>query len=103
MAYILRYSVAKVYAAKFKLQTVAAVFKVGGNNLAQAIGNTRKSAIGATESDTPRKGQKITGILYDKYYKTPKPQASKLKADWEPEHFDIIRNAKDPQDLLSTI
>lgn len=49
VAYIIRYSVAKNYAAKFKLKTVAAVFKKGGNSLANPIGKRIKSVVGTDE------------------------------------------------------
>lgn len=68
IAYILRYSIAKVYAAKFKLPTVARVLKIGGNDLSKAIGNTKKSAVGVVD----KKNTKIKGILYDRFFKIPK-------------------------------
>jgi len=77
VAYIIRYSIAKVYAAKFKLRTVAAVFKVGGNNLSKPIGVRVKSVVGADEANTPQGNKKeLKGILYDRYLKIPKPKPS---------------------------
>lgn len=91
VAYIIRYSVAKVYAAKFKLKTVAGVFKISGNSLANPIGKTVKSVVGAYGRDTPSgKKVELTGILYDRYYKIPKPQANKLKANWTPKHVKYL-------------
>lgn len=80
-AYIIKSSVAKVYAAKFKLKTVAAVFKISGNNLASPIGKRLKSVVGADERGTPSgKKVKLTGILYDRKYKIFNlPQANKIK------------------------
>jgi len=75
MSYIIRYSIAKVYAAKFKLKTVARVFKVGRNDLSKAIGNTKKSAVGVID----KKAKKISGILYDRYNKIPDRKESKLR------------------------
>jgi len=71
-----------MYAAKFKLPTVTAVFKIAGNNLSKPIGARVKSVVGADEKDTP-KGQKekLMGILFDRYHKIPKPQGNKLKND----------------------
>jgi len=66
-SYIIRYSVAKVYAAKLKLKTVAAVFKIGGNNLASPIGKRLKSVVGGEERGrSSGKKVKLTGILYDR-------------------------------------
>ena len=92
VAYIVRYSIAKVYAAKFKLPTVASVFKVAGNDLGKPIGNKAKSVIGAAESNVPkgRKGQ-LKGILFDRYHKIPKPQGNKLKSNWIPEHLAALQ------------
>jgi hypothetical protein len=79
VAYIIRYSIAKVYAAKFKLKTVARVFRIGGNALNKPIGVRAKSVIGADETDTPQGSKKkLTGILYDRYHKIPEPKGSKL-------------------------
>lgn len=88
VAYILRYSIAKVYAAKFKLKTVARVFKIGTNNLSRAIGNTKKSAIGVVDS----KGKKIPKVLYDRYYTIPKREGSKLLNDWKPEYLKSLES-----------
>ena len=64
VAYIIKYSVAKVYAAKFKLKTVAAVFKIGGNSLANHIGKIIKSVVGADERNTILgKKVQLTGIF----------------------------------------
>jgi group II intron reverse transcriptase/maturase len=85
LAYIIRYSIAKVYAAKFKQKTVAAIFKIGGNDLSKPIGVRAKSVIGADELDTPQGSKnKLTGILFDRYYKIPKPKPSKLNPNWIP-------------------
>ena len=95
VAYIIRHSIAKVYAAKFKLPTVAAVFKIGGNDLSKPIGARIKSVIGADESNTP-KGHKVKleGILYDRYYKIPRTQSNKIKPNWVPEHLIPWRASK---------
>ena len=66
VAYIIRYSVAKMYAAKFKLPTAASVFKITGHNLEKAIGARKKSAIGSDANLG-----NIQGILFHKYYKIP--------------------------------
>lgn len=71
---------AKVYAAKFKLPTVAAVFKIGGNSLNKPIGIRAKSVVGADEINTPAsKKEELKGILFDRYHTIPKPKGNKLK------------------------
>jgi retron-type reverse transcriptase len=79
LSYILRYSLAKLYAAKFKYPTIASVFKVAGNDLGKPIGTKRKSAVGVTDKQiegwnkNSKTQRKIVGILYDRFHKTPKP------------------------------
>jgi len=81
IAYVLRYSLAKMYAAKYKLHTVAKVFKRGGNDLSKPlkaregfshVGVTDEQIVkweaSATGKGTPRT---IPPILFDKYHKTP--------------------------------
>ena len=50
VAYILKYSIAKTYAGKFKLSTVSRVFKIGSNYLSKPVGARKNSVIGADES-----------------------------------------------------
>lgn len=87
IAYIMRYSIAKVYAAKFKLKTVAGVFKIGGNNLGSPIGVRVKSVVGQKYFELPQRNKKLEGILFDKYHKIPKPRANKLNPNWKPEYI----------------
>lgn len=82
-AYIIRYSIAKMYAGKFRMGTVAKVFKTGSNDLSKALGNKKKSAVGVIDKDV----KKIQGILYDKYYKIPKRGDTFLLPDWKPEYL----------------
>jgi len=80
-SYIIRYSLAKMYAAKFKLGTVAQVFKISGNDLSKPLSVRKKSIVGVTNNHVqtlsnwisiiPKK-LKIENILYGRYYKTPK-------------------------------
>lgn len=99
-AYIIRYSIAKVYAAKFKLKTVAAVFKIGGNNLSKPIGVRVKSVVGASEQDTPKRKKAIEGILFDRYHKIPKPKGNKMKLGWKPEYLEILDKANSIEELV---
>jgi len=104
VAYIIRYSVAKVYAAKFKLKTVAAVFKIGGNDLSKPIGVRVKSVIGTDEQDTPQGlNKKLTGILFDRYHKIPKPKGNKLKPNWKPEYLKALQKDQNIENFLKSI
>lgn len=87
VAYILRYSLAKVYAAKFKLGTVASVFKAGRNDLSRKIGNrTPKVPVGVVDKGNV----KINGILFDRYHKIPKAQQTKILKTWKPEYIKAL-------------
>jgi len=95
VAYIIRYSIAKMYAAKFKLSRVAAVFKIARNNLSKPLGARVKSVVGADESNTPiGKKEKLRGILFDRYYTIPKPLGNKLKPNWVPEYILLLQKNK---------
>lgn len=104
LAYIIRYSVAKVYAAKLKLKTVAAVFKIGGNNLRKPIGVRTKSVIGVDEPNTPQGSKKeLTGILFDRYHRIPKPKPSKLNPSWIPEYMKVLQKGDDLEHFIKEI
>nr|AYE93208.1 hypothetical protein C0995_000009 [Termitomyces sp.] len=104
VAYIIRYSIAKVFAAKFKLRTTAAVFKIAGKNLSKPIGAKVKSVIGADEKDTPQgQKKKLTGILYDRYHKIPKPKGNKLKPSWTPEYLKVLQKEESFENFLKGI
>lgn len=104
VAYIIRYSIAKVYAAKFKLKTVAAVFKIGGNDLSKPIGVRAKAVVGLDEKDTPQGlKKKLTGILFDRYHKIPKPKGNKLKPNWTPEYLMAFQKGESFDHFLKAI
>jgi len=97
-AYIIRYSVAKMYAAKFKMKTVARVFKIGGNDISKSLGKRAKSIIGVDEINIKKTynehGQEfsrtIPGILYDRYFKIPGPEGNKLPNNWRPNYKKLL-------------
>jgi group II intron reverse transcriptase/maturase len=93
-AYILRYSTAKVYAAKFKMRTVARVFKTGGNDLSRPLGARAKSIVGVdyVTKDQRKPLPKIPGILFDAYYEIPEPEGNKIQPDWLPPHEKTLRD-----------
>ena len=100
IAYVLRCSLAKMYAAKYKLGTMAQVFKRGGGDLSRPL-KAREgfSHVGVTdrqimkwEESVTGKGtpRKITPVLFDKYFKIPKPNKTPLAKGWLPRHEKII-------------
>jgi hypothetical protein len=103
VAYIIRYSIAKVYAAKFKLPTVAAVFKAGGNNLGKSIGTRKKSVVGANYLEEEEDKYKLKGILFDRYHKIPAPKGNKLNPNWKPEYVKYLEKDLDPQQFAKAL
>lgn len=88
--YILQHSLAKMFAAKFKLKTRAAVFKVAGPIFAKKLGPPKgKVAMGATDKQLENSGKeviKIPPMGFSKLTDFPKPNlatTSKKKS----EHF----------------
>lgn len=84
-SYILRTSIAKMYASKFKLETVAAVYKIGGEDLRCPIGKRIKSVVGNDEDKVPKGAKaKLQGILYTRYHEIPTTVENMLKSSWKP-------------------
>ena len=78
-----------MYAAKFKLDTVAAIFKIGGKDLGLPIGKRAKSVVGNDENQTP-KGTVLQGIMYCKYNEIPDTAKNMIKANWKPEYIKYL-------------
>ena len=102
LSYIMRVSTAKVYAAKFGLRTVAAVFKKGSNDLSKPIGKRAKSVIGVDETAVP-KTNALTGLLYAKYNEIPKPKGNKLSPNWKPAYLEILERSTDSDELIKQL
>lgn len=68
-----------MYAAKFKLKTTAAVFKIGGKDLGGPLGVRAKSVIGVDENRVPKKGT-LKGLLYSEYHMIPQTENNMLKS-----------------------
>jgi group II intron reverse transcriptase/maturase len=96
-AYIVRYSLAMMYAAKFKLHRVAAVFKVGGNDLSKPIGRRLKS-VASGLGDV-----KLDGVLFSRYHKIPRREYAMLPKTWNPAYIRNLENDINFETLLATI
>ena len=68
VVYIVMFSVAKLYAAKFRLCSIRRVFYKGGLNFEKSIGNTKKSAIGLVDA----KQNRIKGLFLSYKFKMQK-------------------------------
>jgi len=100
--YIIRYSTAKLFAAKFRLPSIAKVFKKAGKNLSRPLNNkatkSKKSVIGQTEEKiytylksigvSQSKMKDISkikvGIPYTTFNEISKPDLAPLKKDFNP-------------------
>ena len=49
VSYILRYSIAKLYAAKFKISSIRKVFRLAGTDLSKPLSSHKKSVVGVTD------------------------------------------------------
>ena len=103
-AYIIRYSIAKTYAAKFGLRTVAKVFKTGGNDLSKNLTYKSPKAIGS--NTTARKGSdsyRFEGILFDRYWKIPEHQGNKLLPNWKPDYVKMLEGSFSNEELIKNV
>jgi len=91
LSYIIRYSIAKMFAAKYKLRSVQHVFSRAGKDLSKPLkvgnkmhgANDQKLIINAKEA-----GSKVVvempALLYTKYAKIPLPDLKPLTRKWDP-------------------
>jgi group II intron reverse transcriptase/maturase len=114
ISYILRFSAAKLYAAKFKLDSISKVFKRGGKGLNRPLSSNKSSVVGVTDewisnwfkpsdlnSVSVRGNNRIIRpILYSKYKDIPKNLGNKLKPDWKPE---FVKDLSDENGILKLI
>jgi hypothetical protein len=84
VSYIIRYAIAKLYAAKFKLGTVAKVFKISRNNLSSIVNTKQKLVINQKYLfySKLKNFKVIPGLLFDRYYKIPRICRNNLQIDY---------------------
>jgi len=122
--YILRYSTAKLFAAKFRLRSIAKVFAIAGKDLGKPIKSKHlkpgKAVIGQTEekikeylrsigiprNKVEKKKQVFLGLPYTTYKDIPKPDLAPLKKDFMPTFAEVIQSvpvssSKDPLNSLN--
>lgn len=91
-SYLIRYSIAKMFAAKYKLRSVAHVFKKAGKDLSKPLKSKGSLTHGAKDDqlvkDAKSAGSVVKGtmpkLLYTKYKEIPKPDLSPLARRWDP-------------------
>lgn len=90
-SYIIRYSIAKMFAAKYKLRSVQRVFKRAGKDLRKLL-KAGKKTHGASDqkltADAKAAGSKVKvempALLYTKYAQVPLPDLKPLAKRWNP-------------------
>lgn len=91
-SYLIRYSIAKMFAAKYKLRTAAHVFKKAGKDLGSLLGSkgvsTHRADDNRSAKDAKNAGSVVKGktlkLLYTKYKEISKPELSPLAKRWDP-------------------
>lgn len=86
--YLIRYSIAKMFAAKFKLRSLSHVFKIAGKDLGKPLKSKR--TIGSSDDQQTKHareaGSRVKGampkMLYTKYNTIPKPDIQPLAKQW---------------------
>lgn len=73
VSFTLRYSLAKLFAAKFKLKTASRVFAKAGKDLSKPLKQSHGQGNGV-----------LPGVLYTKYQSIPKPDTRPLARKWNP-------------------
>eukprot|EP00250_Pteridium_aquilinum_P014663 c22128_g1_i1 orf=460-2676(-) len=90
--YILRSSVAKLYAAKYKLRSRAQVYKVGSGDLSRPIKD--KKGLSEHFKRMMKKGfveGEIPGIEYHRISESPDVDLTPLPRNWMPDHEVVLR------------
>ncbi|GMH39497.1 hypothetical protein BSKO_07395 [Bryopsis sp. KO-2023] len=89
--YVMRHSIAKMYAAKFKLRSRAKVFKRSGRWLDKRI-KVGKGFIGKIDPETgERSKEEYVQIPYARISEVPKPDFTVMTEDWEPPMITELR------------
>lgn len=99
IAYLLRFSLAKVYAAKFKLNDLSKVFKKGGGDLSRSLLSRNEEVEGITDEMVEKWYKSVAGksikreiesILFTRYKDIPDFEPRTLSDKWVPDHIKIL-------------
>jgi len=95
-----------LYATKFKLSSVAQVFKRGGNNLGKLIGHKKLGSLGTyfnqgSLNTKLAKINQIQGLFYDHSYKIPKPEKITKLQVIKPLYTTLLENSDSIEKLVA--
>ncbi len=96
VTYVLRSSLAKTYAAKFKLRSSAKVYKRGGRDLSKPI-KVNKDSGSKTHLFGERNSRYPAAIPYTRSRQIPRPDTKKLGKDWLPRRRRPVSRSWKPQ------
>lgn len=91
-SYLVRYSIARMFAAKFKLRSVAHVFKRAGKGLGKPLKSKGKSTYGSSNEKLAYNAkaaksmisESMPRLLYTKYKEIEEPDLKPLAKRWDP-------------------
>ncbi|KAL9320623.1 hypothetical protein ACSQ67_012462 [Phaseolus vulgaris] len=89
-SYIIRGSLAKLYAAKYKLRSRAKVYKIGARNLSRPL--KEKKGQSPEYQNLLRMGlaESIDGLHYTRMSLVPETDYSLFPSDWRPDHEKLL-------------
>lgn len=109
--YVIRYSIAKMFAAKFRVSSIAKVFAITGKDLSRPLNRkdilSKKSVIGQREekiheyltsigvSASKLKDRKryVVGIPFTSFKDIPHPDLAPLKKDFNPTFMETLTSS----------
>lgn len=113
--YIIKFSIAKMFAAKFGTRNIAKVFAMAGSDLGRRIKpesiESKKAVIGQTEEKIykyletigiPKKKPsdvKVTGLIYTKYNEIPAPDTAPLARSFRPSFYEVLMDNPKHKDI----
>ncbi|XP_051116749.1 nuclear intron maturase 2, mitochondrial [Andrographis paniculata] len=108
-SYIIRGSLAKLYAAKYKLRSRAKVYKIGARNLSRPL--KEKKGQSPEYHNLLRMGlvESIDGLQYTRMSLVPETDYSPIPAGWRPDHekalleFIMLEDSKTLEEQLNSL
>lgn len=107
--YTIKFSIAKMFAAKYRTNSIAKIFAIAGKDLSKPIKKAslkiKKQTIGQTEEKihknlefigVPKREaseQKTLGVIYTKYNEIPKPDVAPLAKKFHVSFLETVMNS----------
>jgi hypothetical protein len=101
-SYIIRGSLAKLYAAKYKLRSRAKVYKIASRNLSRPLKDKKGQSPEYTNLLRMGLVDSVDGLQYTRMSMVPDPDYTPLPSGWRPDHEKFLMEyikLTDPQTL----